>query len=455
MKYNQQNVRELFLKFFEQKGHMIRPSAPLVNSADPRLLFINSGMNPFKDYFVGNDKSPWPRVVNSQRCLRVSGKHNDLEEVGTDTYHLTCFEMLGSWSFGDYFKKEAIEWAWLFLSKDLSLPSSRLYATVFEGTKDIPMDKESKSLWRNYLPADHILSFGMKDNFWSMGAVGPCGPCSELHIDLRSDADRGAVSGADLVNKGHPQVIELWNLVFMQYNRRAEGSLSSLPQQHVDTGMGFERLCMVLQGKDSVYETDVFMPLVRAVCARAGCQWHQDEKTDVAIRVIADHLRSVAFAMADGCLPSATQQGYVIRRLLRRALRYGHTFLSLKEPFLSELLDVVVQTHGTHFKELADQASYIGKLIKQEEESFMQTLERGLKLLSTALNTSATQAPLAADVVFQLYDTYGFPVDLTSLIAAEQGKDIDMIGFQRALEEQRTRSKKASQQEMGDWVEEY
>ena len=445
------DIKLSFLSFFSRKKHKILPSAPLLNAEDPKLLFINAGMNPFKDYFLGNRKPVASRVADVQRCLRVSGKHNDLNEVGQDTYHLTCFEMLGNWSFGDYFKAEAIAWAWEYVSA-LCLPADRLYATVFGGSPLLEADTESEAYWKAYLPADRILSFGSKENFWEMGASGPCGPCTELHIDLRSAAACRKQSAHELINKGHPEVIELWNLVFIGYASQADASLSPLPARHVDTGMGMERLCMVLQEKSSLYDTDIFAPVLGSLSALSGRDYGEHSEQDIAFRVIVDHVRALAFAMADGCLPASSRAGYVLRRLLRRALRYGHTFLGLREPFLARLLPAVVERHAWDFEALAAAQDKIAYLITQEEENFLMTLERGLKRLSFAIGRLPSGVPLEGAAAFELYDTYGFPVDLTELILDEQGRALDMPGFEQALLAQRNRSQHAAEEKIGDWI---
>lgn len=440
-------IRRLFLEFFEKKGHQIVPSAPLVLKNDPTLLFTNSGMVQFKDYFLGNATPKTNRIADTQKCLRVSGKHNDLEEVGIDTYHHTMFEMLGNWSFGDYFKKDAIAWAWELLTEVYKLPKEKLYVTVFGGDKgdNLPVDEEAKQLWKAYTSEDHILHGNKKDNFWEMGDTGPCGPCSEIHIDLRPDDEIKKKSGRELVNSDHPQVVEIWNLVFMEFNRKADGSLEKLPAQHVDTGMGFERLCMAIQKKTSNYDTDVFSPLINFIAGAAGVKYKQDEKTDIALRVMADHIRAVSFAICDGQLPSNTGAGYVIRRILRRAVRYGFTFLSFKEPFMYKLVPVLAHQLKNVFTELEAQKDYVGKVIFEEEVSFLRTLERGLKRIEGLQAISGEQA-------FELYDTFGFPLDLTSLIARERGFTVDEAGFKTEMEKQKNRSKADATKETGDWV---
>ncbi len=446
------SIRNTFLDFFKEKSHKIVPSAPIVVQNDPTLMFTNAGMNQFKDYFLGTKKVENKRVADTQKCLRVSGKHNDLEEVGIDTYHHTMFEMLGNWSFGDYFKKEAIEWAWELLTKKFGLPEDRFYATIFEGDKEenLEPDDEAKNFWKDHLPEDRILNGSKKDNFWEMGETGPCGPCSELHIDLRPQSEIDKVPGKDLVNQDHPQVVEVWNLVFIQFNRLANGSLENLPNKHVDTGMGFERLAMAIQQKESNYDTDVFQPLIQWVAKRGAVKYGTDEKTDVAIRVISDHIRAIAFTIADGQLPSNNKAGYVIRRILRRAVRYGYTFLGFKEPFLHELLSVLVDQFEDVFPELKQQQDFIAKVIKEEEISFLRTLDNGLKKLETIKEGKSQEIDGAT--AFELYDTYGFPLDLTQLIARENNMTVDEKGFEKEMEVQKTRSKNAGKQSMGDWV---
>lgn len=447
------SIRQRFLDFFRRKQHAIASSAPLVLKNDPTLLFTNSGMVQFKDYFLGNGTPPSPRIADTQKCLRVSGKHNDLEEVGIDTYHHTMFEMLGNWSFGDYFKEEAIAWAWELLTEEYNLPKDRLYVTVFGGDKDenLPLDQEAYDHWQKIIPQDRILYGVKKDNFWEMGETGPCGPCSEIHIDLRSDEEIAKLPGKELVNQSHPQVIEVWNLVFMEFNRKADGSLEKLPAQHVDTGMGFERLCMAIQKKTSNYDTDVFSPLINFIGDAAGVAYKSDEKTDIAMRVIADHVRAVSFAIADGQLPSNTGAGYVIRRILRRGVRYGFTFLNFKESFIYKLVPVLSNQLRNVFPELESQKDYVGKVVFEEEASFLRTLEKGLKRMETI------QAELRGEVIpgtqaFELYDTYGFPLDLTSLIARERGISVDEKGFAAEMEKQKNRSKADAAKETGDWV---
>ncbi len=450
-------IRQDFLSFFTEKKHHIVNSAPMVVKGDPTLMFTNAGMNQFKDIFLGNEPVKWPRVADTQKCLRVSGKHNDLEEVGLDTYHHTMFEMLGNWSFGDYFKKEAIDWAWEFLVTRMGIPADRLYATVFEGSPDdsLERDSEAAGYWEKYLPKDRVLNGSKKDNFWEMGDTGPCGPCSEIHVDLRDDNERKQIPGSELVNKDNPLVIEIWNLVFIQFNRKANGSLEELPNKHVDTGMGFERLCMILQGVKSNYDTDIFQNTIAEIAKISGSKYGEDEKTDVAMRVIADHLRAVSFAIADGQLPSNNKAGYVIRRILRRAVRYGYTFLGLKDAFIYRLVEVLKNTMGEAFPELKSQQQLIGKVIKEEEESFLRTLSTGIKLLDDIVEKakSESKTEIEGKDAFALYDTYGFPLDLTELIARENGLSVDVNGFNVEMQAQKNRSRKAAQQETEDWVE--
>ncbi|MDO5036469.1 MAG: alanine--tRNA ligase [Porphyromonas sp.] len=449
-------IRQQFLDFFESKGHHIVPSAPMVIKDDPTLMFTNAGMNQFKDIILGNAPAKYPRVADSQKCLRVSGKHNDLEEVGHDTYHHTMFEMLGNWSFGDYFKKEAIAWAWELLTEVYKLPKEHLYVTIFEGAESegLERDNEAEELWREHIDPSHILEGNKHDNFWEMGDTGPCGPCSEIHVDLRPDAERKALPAVELVNKDHPQVIEIWNLVFMQYNRMADGHLEPLPQKVIDTGMGFERLCMALQGKQSNYDTDVFTPLIAVVEKLSGIKYGTDEKSDVAMRVVSDHVRTIAFSITDGQLPSNAKAGYVIRRILRRAVRYGYTFLDQHEPFVYKLVPTLVKLMGEHYPELAAQESIITRVIEQEEASFLRTLETGIQLLNRHIQSdlSETQKVLPGKVVFELYDTYGFPTDLTDLILREQGYSADVEGFDREMALQKERARSAAQVEASDWV---
>ena len=449
-------IRESFKQFFASKEHQIVPSAPMVVKGDPTLMFTNAGMNQFKDIILGNVPRKYPRVADSQKCLRVSGKHNDLEEVGHDTYHHTMFEMLGNWSFGDYFKKEAINWAWEYLVEVLKLNPERLYATVFEGSpaEGLDRDNEAAGYWEQYLPKDHILNGNKHDNFWEMGDTGPCGPCSEIHIDLRSDEERAAVSGADMVNKDHPQVIEIWNLVFMQFNRKADGSLEPLPAKVIDTGMGFERLCMALQGKTSNYDTDVFQPIIKVIAGMAGTTYGTDKQQDIAMRVIADHIRTIAFAITDGQLPSNAKAGYVIRRILRRAVRYGYTFLDRKEAFMYKLLPVLIETMGDAYPELIAQKTLSEKVIKEEEESFLRTLETGIRLLDKKMEETKAAGKTVLNGVdaFTLYDTYGFPLDLTELILRENGMEADIEEFNKAMQKQKERARNAAAIETGDWI---
>ena len=449
-------IRESFKQFFASKEHQIVPSAPMVVKGDPTLMFTNAGMNQFKDIILGNVPRKYPRVADSQKCLRVSGKHNDLEEVGHDTYHHTMFEMLGNWSFGDYFKKEAINWAWEYLVEVLKLNPERLYATVFEGSpaEGLDRDNEAAGYWEQYLPKDHILNGNKHDNFWEMGDTGPCGPCSEIHIDLRSDEERAAVSGADMVNKDHPQVIEIWNLVFMQFNRKADGSLEPLPAKVIDTGMGFERLCMALQGKTSNYDTDVFQPIIKVIAGMAGTTYGTDKQQDIAMRVIADHIRTIAFAITDGQLPSNAKAGYVIRRILRRAVRYGYTFLDRKEAFMYKLLPVLIETMGAAYPELIAQKTLIEKVIKEEEESFLRTLETGIRLLDKKMEETKAAGKTVLNGVdaFTLYDTYGFPLDLTELNHRENGMEADIEEFNKAMQKQKERARNAAAIETGDWI---
>ncbi|MFY0713578.1 alanine--tRNA ligase [Seonamhaeicola sp. NFXS20] len=448
-----QEIRSKFLSFFENKKHSIVPSAPMVLKDDPTLMFVNAGMVPFKEYFLGNSQPKSSRIADTQKCLRVSGKHNDLEEVGYDTYHHTLFEMLGNWSFGDYFKEEAIAWAWELLTEVFGIDKDILYVTVFEGDEGdkLPMDTEAYDFWKKHISEDRILKGNKKDNFWEMGDQGPCGPCSEIHVDVRSAEEKAKVDGKDLVNMDHPQVVEIWNLVFMQYNRKANGSLESLPNKHIDTGMGFERLCMVLQGVQSNYDTDVFTPLIREVEAITHKDYGKDEKIDVAIRVISDHVRAVAFSIADGQLPSNIGAGYVIRRILRRAVRYGFTFLDKKEPFIYRLVDVLSKKMGIAFPELKSQKQLIENVIKEEENSFLRTLEQGLILLNRIVEETKGNT-VSGEKAFELYDTYGFPIDLTSLILNEKGLKLDEAGFEKELQKQKERSRAASEISTDDWT---
>ena len=449
-------IRESFKKFFEGKGHHIVPSAPMVIKDDPTLMFTNAGMNQFKDIILGNQPVKWPRVADSQKCLRVSGKHNDLEEVGHDTYHHTMFEMLGNWSFGDYFKKEAISWAWEYLVGVLKLSPDRLYATVFEGSPEegLERDDEAAGYWEQFLPKERVINGNKHDNFWEMGDTGPCGPCSEIHIDLRSDEERKAVDGLTLVNKSHPQVIEIWNLVFMQYNRKADGSLEPLPKRVIDTGMGFERLCMALQGKTSNYDTDVFQPLIQSIAAMSGKRYGDDPKADVAMRVVADHIRTIAFSITDGQLPSNAKAGYVIRRILRRAVRYGYTFLGQKSAFMYKLVPVLVNDMGAAYPELAAQQTLITKVLREEEEAFLRTLETGIRLLDKVSDDAiaAGKKEITGKEAFTLYDTYGFPLDLTELILREKGLDVDVNEFDVEMQKQKERARNAAAVETGDWT---
>ncbi len=449
-----QDIRQQFLNFFATKGHKIVPSAPIVMKNDPTLMFTNAGMNPFKEYFLGQKNITDGRIADTQKCLRVSGKHNDLEEVGMDTYHHTMFEMLGNWSFGDYFKNEAISWAWQLLTEVFGIDKNSLYVTVFEGDKNdqLSFDQEAYDIWAQFIDKDRILNGNKKDNFWEMGAQGPCGPCSEIHIDIRSEADKAKILGKTLVNEDHPQVIEIWNLVFMEYNRKADGSLEKLPAKHVDTGMGFERLCMVLQNKQSNYDTDVFSPIIREIETITNTTYGHNDKTDVAIRVIADHVRAVAFAIADGQLPSNNGAGYVIRRILRRAIRYGFTFLNTKEPFIYKLTDVLEEQMGSVFKELNMQKHLIKNVIKEEESSFLHTLDQGLILLDQIINSSNKATVISGVKAFELYDTYGFPKDLTALILRENGLSFNEDEFAQEMEKQKNRSRAAASIETDDWV---
>ena len=456
-----QDIRKQFLQFFESKGHLIVPSAPIVLKDDPTLMFNNSGMAQFKEYFLGNGTPKSPRIADTQKCLRVSGKHNDLEDVGFDTYHHTMFEMLGNWSFGDYFKKEALAWAWEFLTEVLKLDKDRLYVSVFEGNpaENVPFDQEAFDIWKQYVSEDRIILGNKKDNFWEMGDQGPCGPCSEIHIDIRSDEERAATSGRDLVNADHPQVVEIWNNVFMDFNRKADGSLEKLPAQHVDTGMGFESLCMAMQNVTSNYDTDVFTPLIEKVEQITGLKYTSNEvkniseeqnKTNIAIRVIVDHVRAVAFAIADGQLPSNTGAGYVIRRILRRAIRYGFTFLNTKEPFINKLVEVLASQMGEFFPEIKSQQQLVTNVIREEEASFLRTLDQGLQLLDKVVaETSGNEVSGAK--VFELYDTFGFPKDLTALILKEKGFSYNESDFEAELQKQKARSRAASEVSTEDW----
>ncbi|MDT0651606.1 alanine--tRNA ligase, partial [Autumnicola edwardsiae] len=450
-----QDIRNQFLKFFKSKSHSIVSSAPMVIKDDPTLMFTNAGMNQFKEFFLGNSEPKNSRVTDTQKCLRVSGKHNDLEEVGHDTYHHTMFEMLGNWSFGDYFKKEAIHWAWELLTEVYKINPENLYVSVFEGSKDndrLELDTEALELWKAIVPEERIIYGNKKDNFWEMGDQGPCGPCSEIHIDIRSDEEKSKISGRELVNADHPQVVEIWNLVFMQYNRKADGSLEDLPAKHIDTGMGFERLCMVLQGKQSNYETDVFTPLLREIETVTNKKYDTSEKANIAFRVIADHVRAVAFSIADGQLPSNTGAGYVIRRILRRAIRYGFTFLDTKEPFIYKLVETLSRQMGETFPELKSQQQLCENVIREEEISFLRTLDQGLVLLENIIE-EADKKKISGKKAFELYDTYGFPIDLTALILRERGYDLDEKEFETELKKQKDRSRAATQVTAGDWTE--
>ena len=450
-------IRQQFFDFFESKGHLIVPSAPMVIKNDPTLMFTNAGMNQFKDFFLGYQMPKNKRVANSQKCLRVSGKHNDLEEVGVDTYHHTMFEMLGNWSFGDYFKEEAIAWAWELLTEVYKIPKENLYVTVFEGdaADNVPRDEESYSIWKKFIAEDRIILASKKDNFWEMGDTGPCGPCTEIHVDLRDEADKKKISGRDLVNNDHPQVIEIWNNVFMQFNRKADSSLENLPATHVDTGMGLERLAMALQGKQSNYDTDLFQTLIQHMVKVSGISYGKSEETDIALRVIADHIRTIAFSIADGQLPANNGAGYVIRRILRRAVRYGYQSLGLKESFLSDLSLVLCELMGDPYQELIAQKDIISKVIREEENSFFRTLELGIKRMDLLMEECASQnrKVITGNAVFELYDTYGFPVDLTSLIARENGLSIDEQAFNNELQIQKDRSRAATAVQTDDWMQ--
>ena len=448
-------IRQKFLDFFASKGHTIVPSAPMVVKNDPTLMFTNAGMNQFKDIFLGNVTPKTHRATDSQKCLRVSGKHNDLEEVGHDSYHHTMFEMLGNWSFGDYFKTEAISWAWELLTEVYKIDKTKLYATVFEGSKEdgTSLDEEARQTWLKYLPEDHVLLGDKHDNFWEMGDTGPCGPCSEIHIDLRSDEEIAKVPGRELVNKSNPLVIEIWNLVFMQFNRKANGELELLPNHNIDTGMGFERLCMVLQGKKSNYDTDVFTGMISKIEELSGHQYHESENTEVAMRVIADHIRAISFSIADGQLPSNVKAGYVIRRILRRAVRYGYTFLGFNEPFLCRLVQQLADDMGSAYPELRNQQKLIESVIREEEFAFLRTLDRGIRLMDDYLEKSADTKVINGKDAFVLYDTYGFPIDLTELIASEKGYTVDLEEFNAELQKQKERARQATSNEFGDWIQ--
>lgn len=452
--YTAKEIRQQFLDFFASKGHTIVPSAPMVIKNDPTLMFTNAGMNQFKDIFLGNTTPKMKRATDSQKCLRVSGKHNDLEAVGHDGRHHTMFEMLGNWSFGDYFKAEAISWAWELLTDVYKIDKSKLYATVFEGSAEdgTTLDEEARQAWMKLMPADHIIFGNKHDNFWEMGDTGPCGPCSEIHIDLRSDEEIARIPGKDLVNTDNDQVIEIWNLVFMQYNRKADGSLEPLPAKNIDTGMGFERLCMVLQGKTSNYDTDVFSGMIGKIEELSGHKYHENGKTEVAMRVIADHIRAIAFSIADGQLPSNVKAGYVIRRILRRAVRYGYTFLGFDEPFLCALIPQLVSDMGEAYPELGRQQKLIESVIREEEMSFLRTLDRGIRLMDDYVAKNASTKTIPGEDAFVLYDTYGFPIDLTELIASEKGYSVDMEGFAKELQKQKDRARNATANEFGDWV---
>lgn len=454
-----QEIRQKFLSFFEERKHLIVPSAPIVLKNDPTLMFNNSGMAQFKEYFLGNATPKSKRIADTQKCLRVSGKHNDLEEVGIDTYHHTMFEMLGNWSFGDYFKKEAINWAWELLTEVYKIPKDILYVTIFEGSKEenVPFDQEAYDIWKELIGEDRILLGNKKDNFWEMGDQGPCGPCSEIHVDIRSEEEKAKIPGRDLVNADHPQVVEIWNNVFMEFNRKADGSLEKLPAQHVDTGMGFERLCMVLQGVQSNYDTDVFTPLIAKVSQLTGAKYtvkannEEEEKVNIAVRVVIDHVRAVAFAIADGQLPSNNGAGYVIRRILRRAIRYAFTFLDKKEPFIYELVEVLSEQMGDFFPEITAQKDLVKNVIKEEEASFLRTLEQGLHLLDNVIDETQGKV-VSGTKAFELYDTFGFPIDLTALILRERGLELDEKGFEDAMAEQKNRSRVASEVSTDDWT---
>ena len=450
-------IRESFKQFFASKGHQIVPSAPMVIKDDPTLMFTNAGMNQFKDIILGNQPTKFKRATDSQKCLRVSGKHNDLEEVGHDTYHQTMFEMLGNWSFGDYFKEDAINYAWEFLNDVVKIDSNRLYVTVFEGApaENLERDNEAAEFWAKHISKDKIINGNKHDNFWEMGDTGPCGPCSEIHIDLRTDEERAKIDGKSLVNKDHPQVIEIWNLVFMQYNRKADSSLEPLPKRVIDTGMGFERLCMALQGKTSNYDTDIFQPLIKAIAQMAGVEYGKDKDLDIAMRVIADHIRTIAFSITDGQLPSNAKAGYVIRRILRRAVRYGYTFLGFKEAFMYNLIPVLIKNMGEAYPELISQKELIMKVTKEEEESFLRTLSNGIRLLENVMEDSkkAGKKDISGNDAFTLYDTFGFPLDLTELILRENGLTLNEEEFNAEMGKQKQRARNAASVETGDWIE--
>ncbi|MDR0371788.1 MAG: alanine--tRNA ligase, partial [Prevotellaceae bacterium] len=451
-----QEIRKSFLEFFKNKEHKIVPSAPMVIKDDPTLMFTNAGMNQFKNIILGNDPAVYPRIADTQKCLRVSGKHNDLEEVGHDTYHHTMFEMLGNWSFGDYFKKEAVAWAWEFLIDIVKIAQSRIYVTVFEGSpvENLERDNEAAEIWERFLPKERILNGNKKDNFWEMGDTGPCGPCSEIHVDIRSDEERTKIDGATLINKDHPHVIEIWNLVFMQYNRKADGTLEPLPKKVIDTGMGFERLCMVLQGKQSNYDTDIFQPVIKEIGRIAGLSYGHDAKTDIAMRVIADHLRTIAFSITDGQLPSNAKAGYVIRRILRRAVRYGYTFLNQRSSFIHRLVPVLIQVMGDAYPELKAQQTLIEKVCEEEEESFLRTLETGIRLLNKVMEDTKKEGKttVSGKYAFTLYDTFGFPLDLTQLILRENNFTVAIEAFNAEMNRQKERARNAANIEAGDWV---
>jgi alanyl-tRNA synthetase len=448
-------VRKHFIDFFKSKSHQVNSSSSLVVKNDPTLMFVNSGMVPFKEFFLENSTSKYKRITNSQKCLRVSGKHNDLDEVGYDTYHHTFFEMLGNWSFGDYFKQEAINWAWELLTDVYKIDKNDLYVTVFEGTKDsdnLPLDKQALDIWKKIIPESHILYGNKNDNFWEMGEQGPCGPCSEIHVDIRNQEEKDKTSALELVNKDHPQVLEIWNLVFMQYNRKASGKLEDLPNKHIDTGLGLERLCMVLQGVSSNYDTDLFIPIIKEIESLTAFKYEgKSSKTDIAMRVISDHVRAVSFSIADGKLPSNNGSGYVIRRILRRAVRYGFSFLGTKTPFIYKLVNILSQKLGDNFPELNSQKQLIENVIKEEELSFLRTLDQGLVKLDQIVKSSSDKT-ISGKKAFELYDTYGFPIDLTSLILSEKDLQLDIKGFNKELQIQKDRSKSANESSSEDWT---